>query len=241
MKIFITTVTMVAIAVVCKGEKQDLFADSKALGMALYEVPQKWMAYEIPKSYAFDYKLTVEIASDEGNMDVHYMVKPGATYYGVVRVLDKKDLTKNSITIMDVGRKKILTCRNGPGGKILRVKTIPEIKDEAAPRITIERSDTKKILGYDCQGYTIKTDDGTSVVYLTSDAGFAFSKGFGAVSKLSLKNKGSDMAIVEELENGLWLELEYNGHGNNTVKMSVKDLQKLSYSVDLSDYKIIGA
>jgi len=241
MKNLIIIVTFVALAVACKGEKQDLFADGKALSMANFEVPQEEVDSKIPKSYSFDYKLTVEIASKEGSMDVHYMVKPDATYYGMVRVLDKKDLTKNSITIMDIGRKKVLTCRNGKGGKFLRSTAIPEVENEADRQITIERTDTKKILGYDCQGYKINTDDGTSVIYLTQDAGFAFNKGFGAFSKMSLNNKGIDTAIVEELENGLLLVLEYKGNGNITAKMTVKEVLKLSYSVDLSEYKTIGS
>lgn len=249
MKKLITVAILVVVAMACKDKKQAVIADRDEFSMVKEDPPQKTKeeikkkesSSKLPTSYDFEYKLVVVAEANNEKIDMTFLVKPGASYYGTKLTLSKKNASKKTMTVMDVGRNKILSFRDGKGGKFLRIKSMPEVKDEAAQQITIERTNTKKILGYNCQGYIINTDDGTSTVYLTQDAGFAFDKGFSAYSKLSLNGKGIDTDIVEELENGLLLELQYIGNGNNAAIMRVKEIAKMPYSVDLSEYKIIGS
>ncbi|MGC1204788.1 MAG: DUF4412 domain-containing protein, partial [Flavobacteriaceae bacterium] len=176
-------------------------------------------------------------------MDCHYMVKPKASYFGVVMELNGNDLSKNTITIKDFGRRKSLNLRKGKGGKLLYVRDMPELKDNDQS-ITIERIGTKDILGATCQGYKITMDAGIGTLYMTQDAGFAFYKDFEQYSKKRLKGKGIDASILEELENGLLLEMSFEGHGTDASasasKMTIKEMTELKFSVDLSEHKIIG-
>lgn len=250
MKTLITITLLVLVVMACNEKKQTANTNSSELSLANGAVTQKAKVEieinsQLPTSYDFEYKLTVVTEANDKKIEINYLVKPGATYYGTTRLLSKKDLSKKTITVMDVGRNKMLTFRDGKGGKFLRVRDTPKLKDADIQNITIERIDTKKILGYDCQGYKVSTNDGISTIYLTQDAGFGFIKGFGAYSKLSMNGKGIDAAIVEELESGLLLELEYNSNGNNTAvyssKMIVKEITKQSFTLDLSEYKSIGS
>jgi hypothetical protein len=172
------------------------------------------------------------------------MVKPMASYYGVVMVLNGKDLSKNTITIKDFGRRKSLNLRKGKGGKLLYVKDMPELKDNADQSITIERIGIKDILDTECQGYKITMNAGTGTLYMTQDAGFAFNKDFEQYSKKRLKGKGIDASILNELENGLMMEMSFIGNGtdasSNASKMTIKEMTELKFSVDLSEHKIIG-
>lgn len=233
-----TTFLMLLLFVIaCKEDKQVL--KSKELSLAGEYVPQE----KIPTRYAFDWKITYEVEANDTKIDFQYMVKPKASYYGMLMIRNKKDLTKNSITIIDFGRNKRLAIRNGKGGKFLRVKTMPEINDNVGQSISVERTDTKEIKGYTCQGYKINTSEGTSTLYITQDASFAFNKGFGQYSNKSLKEKRIDASIISELENGLMMEMSFSGNGNNASanasKMRIKEFNKKSFSVDLSDYKTI--
>ncbi len=159
-------------------------------------------------------------------------------------VVSKKDFSKNSITIVDFGRLKRLTLLNRKDGKFLRVKAMPTLKGSVGQSITIERTDTKKILGYTCQGYKINTNDGISTLYITQDAGFGFNKDLEQYSKKSLKGKGIDDSILNELENGLVMEMSFLGIGHNaqaaSAKMKIKEFSKARISVDVSKHKTIG-
>jgi len=224
---------------VIAGKEDNQVIQSKELSLVSEYMPQE----KIPSSYAFDWKVTYEVEANDNKIDFHYRVKPKANYYGVVMVVSKKDLTKNSITIMDFGRNKRITLLNRKNDKYLRVKDMPVLKDSVINSITVERTDTKDILGYTCQGYNIKINEGTSTLYITQDAGFAFNKDLGQYSKNSLDGKGIDASILNELENGLMMEMSYSGNENNASatasKMKIKEITKVSFSVDLRDHKTI--
>ncbi len=90
----------------------------------------------------------MEAKSDEGVITMYYLVKPNALYYGMTM-----DPTKGRITIMDFEINKIHTLMDR-NGKIARTKPIPETDNDDK----VTKTDTKMILGYDCQGYKIETD-----------------------------------------------------------------------------------
>lgn len=249
MKKLITIALLLLVVIACK-EKKTESTSSKELSMTDNDMvqekeTQKDINSKIPTSYAFDFKLTVEAEANGKKIDIHYMVRPEATYYGMVMVLSKKDFTRNSITIMDIGRNKSITLRNRKDNKVLRIIDIPEVEEDANQHISIVRTNTKNILGYACQGYKISTNDGTNTLYITQDASFGFNRGFGSTTKVSLKGKGIDAAIIEELEKGLMIESEFKSNGNNPYvsdsKIIVKEITKLSFTVDLSEYKTIGS
>ena len=101
-----------------------------------------------------------------------------------------------------------------------------------------------EILGATCQGYKITMDAGIGTLYMTQDAGFAFNKDFEQYSKKRLEGKGIDASILNELENGLLMEMSFEGHETDASasasKMTIKEMTELKFSVDLSEYKIIG-
>lgn len=222
----------------CKEDKKN--TNSEELALAEEYVPQE----KIPSSYAFDWRVTYEMEANGKKIDCHYMVKPKASYFGVVMVLNGKDLSKNTIIIKDFGIHKSLNLRNGKGVKLLYVRDMPELKDVIDQSITIERIGIKDIIGATCQGYKITMNAGIGTLYMTQDAGFAFNKDFEQYSKKRLEGKGIDDSILKELETGLMMEMSFIGNGNDASasasKMTIKEMTELSFSVDLSEHKIIG-
>ncbi len=185
-------------------------------------------------SYDFDWSLTVEAKSDEGVINMYYLVKPNASYYGMTM-----DPTKGRITIMDFEINKIHTLMNRKG-KVVRTRPIPEPdKDDKHYKVT--RTDTKTILDYECQGYKIETDESTSIYYVTNNAPFSFSRGFGPNSKSNPKEKGIDSKIMEELEKGLIMEYTYIGKNSINQSMKVTEIKKEPNTFNLNEYKRIGS
>lgn len=238
MKTLITIIIALLLGIVSKENKK--FINSTELSIV-----KEYMSQEkIPAKYAFEWRITYEMEVNDTKMDCHYMVKPNASYYGVVMVLNGKDLSKNTITIKDFGRRKSLNLRKGKGGKLLYVRDMPELIDAFDQSITIERTDSKDILGAKCQGYKITLDAGIGTLYMNQDAGFAFNKDFEQYSKKQLEGKGIDPSILDELESGLMMEMSFLSHGNNALasasKITIKEMTEVSFSVDLSEHKIIG-
>lgn len=245
MKKLIAIIMLVLLLTAFEKDKQVI--NNKKLSLLKENITHKTkeeINSEIPSKYTFDWKITYEMETNNTKIDCHYMVKPKASYFGVVMVLNGKDLSKNSITIKDFGRHKSLNLRNKKGGKFLYVKDMPELKDNIDQSITIERIDSKNILGTRCQGYKINMNAGTGTLYMTQEVGFAFNKDFEQYSKKRLEGKGIDANILNELESGLMMEMSFIGNGTNSSatssKMTIKEMTEMKFSVDLNGYKIIS-
>lgn len=153
------TIMMISLSVIaCKEDKQAI--NSKKVSLAKVEIPQKIkenIHSKNPSIYSFEWKLSYETKANNSKIDIQYLVMPKANYYGVARELNIKESTLNPLTIFDFDKNKRLTLRDGKGGKFVRGIAIPEIEDNADRSINVERSDTKEILGYACQGYKVTT------------------------------------------------------------------------------------
>ena len=118
MKKLITVMMLSLFVMACKEDQR--VTKSAELALAGAYIPQD----KIPSSYAFNWRITYEMEANDKKMDCHYMVKPKASYFGVVMELNGNDLSKNTITIKDFGRRKSLNLRKGKGGKLLYVRDI---------------------------------------------------------------------------------------------------------------------
>ncbi|MEE9363505.1 MAG: hypothetical protein V3U92_12985 [Cellulophaga sp.] len=244
MKNHITLVILLLATMVCKAVQQETTnSELSAVKKILFQKKGKLEEInpQIPDKYVFDYKLTTESKANGKTITIYYMVKPGASYYGMVIVRSKKDFTKNSITIKDIGRSKSITLLKRKNKKYLRIVDIPQIKDKDSMFVSIKRIAAKEILGYTCQGYIITTKEGSSTLYSTQDAAFGFNLGFGISLKLNLKDKEKDSAILKELQNRLLMERTYQS--NDTLseavlsKITLKEITKIHFNVDLSKHK----
>lgn len=234
MKKYFLITGLLFIIVVCKEVKAQTNSDALAIAIKKPKIPDK---------YTFDYNLIAEAEANGEKITLHFMVKPGANYYGMIMHLNKKDPTKNAINIKDIGRSSSLTLLNRKGEKFFHEVSIPPIKD-AADVITIERISKKEINGYTCQGYVINTNNGKGTFYVTQNAAFGFNRGFGLHPHIDLIKKGIEASIVKELKSGLLLESTFQAIGvsnNGLSKMVIKEIVKKPQTIDITAYKKIGS
>ncbi len=242
MKKTITIGLLLLIATACKNEQSPKasstseLSQSKSGALSINTIVDEGVTgkHSTQNSYAFDWSLTVEAKSDEGVINMYYLVKSNASYYGMTM-----DPAKGRITIMDFEINKIHTLMDRKG-KVVRTRPIPEPdKDDKHYKVT--RTDTKTILDYECQGYKIETDESTSIYYVTNNAPFSFSRGFGPNSKSNPKEKGIDPKIMEKLEKGLIMEFTYIGRNSINQSMKVTEIKKEPNTFNLNEYKRIGS
>ncbi len=223
------------------NKKIDKTFDKAETGIdgTLKKNPKKNTA-KLPNTYRFDWKMTMQMQSKEGSIDMDYFLKQDANYFGMVIKIPTNKKSRDVITIMDMKNNTIITLMNMEGNKIMRVADIPNDEDKTDQNITIVETNTKKILGYLCQGYRIETEEGVVNMYVAMNAPVSFNKTLSGNSKFI--PKGLNPNLLKKLKNGLMLELDFISKEKKKYnsKMICTSLSKNPFSIKISDYKSFG-
>jgi len=162
----------------------------------------------IPNTYDFNWKYTLQMTTKEGDVKINYLLKQDASYFGMIMDLGEKTPTRNSVTIMDMDRNAFITIMDVNGQKMVRTTKIPNLntQDKNTKEFELIKTDTKVILGYNCQGFKTQMDDGVMHFYVAKNAPVSFNRAFGNTQNMP---KGFNEKIRKEFENGIMLEAEF--------------------------------
>ncbi|WP_178986096.1 DUF4412 domain-containing protein [Winogradskyella helgolandensis] len=192
---------------------------------------------KLPDSYHFEWKYSMKTETQDKEINMYYMLKKEAAYIGIIVILDEFDTSKNSKTIMDGERGAFITFMDVNGQKIYRAMELPEADplEENTNNFTLEKTDTKEILGYSCQGYRTQINEGTMHFYMANNAPISLHSAFGKNQNMP---KGFNKELLTDLKDGLMLEAEFTSdkNSNNNFKTTCTELKKVDYTLDVSQY-----
>ncbi|TBN06707.1 DUF4412 domain-containing protein [Hyunsoonleella flava] len=128
---------------------------------------------KLPDSYKFSYQATIQVKSNNKTAEVEYLLQPNETYYA-------KKQTKNGFTehiVYDNERSIEVYYAEIEGQKrqarkkmgiLTKARLLGAYKD--APDKQVKPLGSKKLLGFNCEGYEISTQDGTTQFWVTNEA-----------------------------------------------------------------------
>lgn len=193
---------------------------------------------KLPSKYKFDWKMSMKMESKKGDMVMHYLIKQDATYFGTIMDMKHERQANDMITIMDFEHDYIMILMDVEGNKIKQITDIPNDTSSNNQDYNMESIDTKKILGYLCQGYRVKTEDGTATIYIALNAPVSFN------NTLRGQNipKGISTDMLKKLKNGLMLEMIFvsNKKKKHNMRMICTELKKSKRGINVNDYKSFG-
>lgn len=207
----------------------------------------------LPDTYDFEWKYVLKMEAEkikkkkkkEGDMKMVYYLNTDTPVFGILIDMENKGPKMgNTIMIMDSETGANIMLMEMDGQKFIQkmpsfaTEDIDEaLNKEIAKDYTIEKTDTKIILGYTCQGFKITTEDGIIRTYVAQDAPVSFNNTMSSNSKF--KPKGFDSKWLKEFENGLMMEMEFTStkKKKHNMKMTCVELVKEAFSVNLSEYK----
>ncbi|MFV0590246.1 MAG: DUF4412 domain-containing protein [Draconibacterium sp.] len=128
---------------------------------------------KVPDSYNFSYKVTMEIKKGERTKEMEYYLQPDEAYYVKKEVKDK--YTQHVVYDIDIGREIYFVEMEGEkiiSRKKMDLLTVAKLVGayRDAPNREVKPIGSKNILGYNCEGYEITTDSGTTQVWITNEA-----------------------------------------------------------------------
>ena len=190
----------------------------------------------ISDNYHFEWKYTLQMTTKKGDVKINYLLKQDATYFGMVMDLGENTPTGNTVTIMDTGRNAFVTIMDVNGQKMVRTTAIPTIKanDKETKEFELIKTDTKVILGYNCQGFKTQMDDGVMRFYIAKNAPVSFNHAFSNTQNMP---KGFNEKLHKEFKNGIMLEAEFihNKKKNNNFKTTCIALERNNQTVNTNE------
>lgn len=127
----------------------------------------------LPDSYNFSYLAIVQVKSNQGTIETEYYLQPDENYYA--KKLPNENFTED--VVYDNQRKMEVHFADIKGEKkkarkkmdlFTKAKMVGAYRD--APNRKVKSIGTKTLLGYNCNGYEIATDAGTTQLWITNEA-----------------------------------------------------------------------
>lgn len=204
---------------------------------------------ELPEEYVFDYKLEVEL-KDYGSKDeetMYLFVSTSQDIFGMEQEQDDKkmfvvfDSENDAMVSYDQNKKERMALPvNSAFMSMYAEKAMEEEMKEM--NLEVEKiSKTKKILGYQSQGYKYKTSETESEAYISNELPFDWDDTFGTMLKQFAPNFYQDneeykldgmlmMAETKRLEDGKKSEWEMKKIDENTTRIVNADYSSMQFS-----------
>lgn len=202
----------------------------------------------LPENYTFEWKYTMQMKHQKGNMNMTYYLTPGAKYFGSQPELENQVMANNMFMVFDEGLDVMaifMETENGKAGHLFKNPTInvEDIEEHEAANLddyAFTEIGTKTILGYKCQGFQMENDEIKMTMYMAMDAPVSFNQVYG--SHMKTTPKGFDPKWLEKAENSIVMEMDLINKKKKkySAKMTCVTLEKSPKVVVVSDYEFMN-
>nr|WP_321234577.1 DUF4412 domain-containing protein [uncultured Psychroserpens sp.] len=202
---------------------------------------QKASKVELPTTYDFDYIYKLKMTHKKDVINFDYYLKKDKAYFG----FDSAEMSKGSqetkmFMVMDNDLGVTAMFMEMMGKKIVqksKLKASDFKGDDDVSKYTFNTTDSKTILGHECEGFVSENDEVKITFYITDDVPVSFSQVWGA----NKKNfpKGFNPAWMKKYEdNGLMMEMIFvdKKKSKNSMTMECVGLEKTDFSINASEY-----
>lgn len=195
----------------------------------------------LPESFDFDYKYQLKLTTSQGEMNMDYLLKRGASYMGV-----SMDVGPQMLMVMDGGENITYMFMDMGDNKICTATSL-DISDEVDDEITglekytITTLPNKTFLGFDCEGIQMEDDDYVFVMYYTNEAEVSFNDVFKtdpdrippALQRHFENNQNALMMYMDMKDK------KNKGKKNTSGTMECTLLEASDYQFNTAGYKIM--
>ncbi|MDT0555197.1 DUF4412 domain-containing protein [Patiriisocius hiemis] len=177
----------------------------------------------VPDTYKFSYRLTYALTSGKDSNALQYLLEPDTAYFG--NKMDNPDA--NQIVVYDLKKNMMVTYMDNNGQKMaikMRMPNLKKTEKKFGKKIIPENNENvdiipiqgKTILGYQCQGYQVTSDEGVAKFWVTNDAPVSLNGIYANFSSLPKKTKDQELPLDE---NSLVLEITYESRKKKKENM----------------------
>lgn len=201
----------------------------------------------LPKSYEFDWRYTLEMSHEKGDMKFHYFLSEGGGAFGSrPEMTQGANAMSNMLMIIDPTLSLTTILMNNGGRKTGTVMSNPDVVREAAQDSSLSDYEfkeigTKQILGFTCQGFQMENEDTRMIMYVAFDTPVSFNSLYSGSNSKQMP-KGFDSRWLDKIgDNSLMMEMDFHNKKKQKqrVKMSCVALEKEPLLIDVSQYEFL--
>lgn len=199
----------------------------------------------LPASYHFDWRYTLQMTTEKGNMNLHYFLNKDKNMpFGSRPEMEQGKAAGDMFMVMDPNLATTTILMENNGTKTGMVMSTPDFasavdQENGMADFEFKKIGTKKILGYTCQGFEMENDESKITMYMAPDAPVSFSNLYSGNASKQLP-KGFDPKWLDQIgENSLMMEMDYvsKNKKGQSAKMTCIALEKQPIDIKLADYK----
>lgn len=200
--------------------------------------------------YNFEWRYTLKMDSEamrkkaKRDLKITYYLSPNTAVFASKFDMGDKNEMQNMMMVINPTTGSNLMLMEMNGQKIRQKmpsfsgqETDDLTEEQVEKNYTIVKTDTKTILGYQCQGFKITSSDGIIQMYIAKDAPISFNRVLAGSSQF--KPKGFNPKWLKEFKNGLMMEMQFTSNKKKkyNMKMTCIALVQEPFSINLSEYK----
>lgn len=190
---------------------------------------------KLPDSYNFSYLATMQLKNSQGTVETEYYLQPNETYFAKKQVNSgfTEYVVYDNQRNMELYFAEIKGEKKSARKKIdiyTKAKMVGAYRD--APNRKVNSIDNKIVLGYNCKGYEIISDAGTTQLWVTNEA--------PATMYSAMFTHRADKPDSRFTKNTMILEVSFTSaeKPSKNYHMQFTQLQPNTLAFDNSDYKI---
>lgn len=190
---------------------------------------------EIPDSYSFGWKYSLNMKTASAEMKIDYYLKEGAEYVGM-----KVPQSPQMFTVLDTRKNLTVLFLSSDGQKYITATRLPEAsagarEDSLYAGMELKEIGRKTILGYECQGFQTENEEAVYTFYVTDETGVSFNNIFQAN-----RNEKPKTFNPEWLKNSggllMQMEMESKKDPSEDMMLTCTGIEKASLTLNKSDY-----
>lgn len=188
---------------------------------------------KLPASYKFDYSYKIKMNTDDGDMNMEYLISKNDSYFGT-----KVEMAPDMLMIFDAPNNAIII----KSGETIIARGLPEDIGTTDEEMDIYSNYTfteipgRTFLGYDCKGYQMEDDENIIKVYIAPNMGVSFAN-FDANKSMPATMPKEMQEFAKKYEDGLMLYMEMEEKQqrgkNNIVTMECIGFDETNLSVSV--------
>ncbi|MBD1262183.1 DUF4412 domain-containing protein [Maribacter polysiphoniae] len=198
----------------------------------------------LPPSYDFNWRYTLEMATKEGNLKMHYYLNEGADYFGNQPEIpnDKGPGSMgNMFMVFDMDKElMVLFMDNGSEktGMAMGIPKMDEIEmEQDFSEVAFNEIGTKEILGYTCQGFEMDGEEYHIVMFVAFDTPVSFNN-YKAVMSKNLPKGFNEKWLDKVGGNSLMMEMTYTNKKKSKLSgtMTCVALENETKNIPVAEY-----
>ncbi|NNE77057.1 MAG: DUF4412 domain-containing protein [Pricia sp.] len=198
----------------------------------------------LPASYKFDWRYTLKMSHKKGDMNFHYYLPEEGDAFGSKPEMQQGATPMgNMFMVMDPSLKTTTILMENGGKKTGTIISNPDLEmagyqESNMDDYEFKQIGSKKILGYNCQGFQMENEESKITMYIAMDAPVSFNNVYNGNSTNQLP-KDFDPKWLDKIgENSLMMEMDFQNKKKpkQSAKMTCVGLEKEPLTVNITDY-----